>query len=253
MFTVEDRELCVRRPTAEIRVKSQLVYNKAIREAIDSGSILQRQLDDYASKLGLWDDEKRKKVEELQEQLRTLERKLKGGANTCASKDEAKDTAFEMRRLRWELIATQQSRNDLYPYTAESYADESRMKYFVSMCTLDNNSGKPLWKSYEDYIADSESPLGVAAMSNYLELTFDHLQSVENEWEESKWLKSNGYVNDKLQPINKEGKLIELESGKLIDEKGRYITEDGNLCDRDGFLLDENGNYTVEYKEFENE
>lgn len=248
--TNEQRELCVRRPTAEMRIKSQLIYNKAIREAIDSGSILQRQLDDYATKLGLWNEEKRKQVEDLQSRLRSLERKLKGGANTCSSKDEAKDTAFEMRKLRWELIGVQQSKNDLYPYTAESYADDARTKYFVSACTLDNNTGKPLWKDYAEYLSQSESTLGITAMNNYLELIYDSLPSVEAGWEENKWLKDHGYVNDKFLPINKDGKLIDLSTGKLIDENGRYVDEFGKLIDVDGYELTEDGSYAVEYREF---
>lgn len=248
--TGEQSELCVRRPTAEMRVKSQLVYNKAIRDAIESGSILQRQLDDYATKLGLWNDDKRKQVSELQDQLRSLERKLKGGANSCESKDDAKVTAFEMRRIRWELIATQQSVNDLYPYTAESYADDARTKYFVSVCTLDNNSGKPVWKSFDEYLSQSENPLGILAMSNYLGLIYDHLQSVEAGWAENSWLKDHKYVDDKFRPVNEKGQLIELDTNKLINENGQYITEDNHVCDRDGYLLDETGSYKVDYVEF---
>lgn len=248
--TNEQRELCVRRPTAEMRVQSQLVYNKAIREAIEGGSILQRQLDDYATKLGLWDDAKRKKVEEIRENLRSLERKLKGGANTCSNKEEAKNIAFEMRKLRWDLINVQQSRNELYPYTAESYADDARTKYFVSVCTLDNNTGKPLWKNYNEYISQSENPLGTLALSNFLELMYDHLQNFDADFPENKWLLDNKYVDEKYRPINKEGKLIELDSGKLINENGQYVNENNQLCDSDGYLLNDNGEYIIDYAEF---
>ena len=255
-FTVKtedgnELELSVKRPTAEIRSRAQLIFNKAFREAIDAGSILQRQLSEYATKLGLWSEAKDKEVEELQQKLRDAEIKLRGEANNFDSKEEARDFAFQMKELRWKLINTQSARNNLYPVTAESYADEARERFFVSQCTL-NQQGKPYFKSYEDFLSQSDSEVGVAAHSAYIDLIYSDVGSIEDGWVENQWLKKYGYVDEKnraIDPVNKW--LIDISTGKRISEQGTYLTDDGKPCDREGNLLDEDGNYLVSSRSFD--
>lgn len=259
VFTVKDVdgnevELCVIKPTAKTRVHSQLVFNKALREAIDNGSILQRNLEDYAEKLGLWNKEKSDKVESIASRLREMEKKILAEANAFASKEEARDCAFEMRKLRWEMIDINRSKNDLYPYTCEAYAEDARMKYFVSQCTLDNTTGKPYWRSYEDYCEASETDAGHEAMIAYMELTYGDMGEIGADWPESKFLVKYKYVDSKLRPIDKNGNLVDIESGRRINENGQYVLDDGvTFCDRDGNPLDASGQYVVDTKEFVDE
>lgn len=247
----QDVELAIKKPTGEIRVKSQLVYNRSFREALETGSILKRNLDSEATKLGLWDENKQKEVEDLQKQHRDLEAKLRSGAYSFETKEEARKCALEMRKLRWKIMEVARSKDDLYSTTAESYADEARLKYFISQCCIYNDTGKTYYKSYDDFLSQSESEIAKQALSNYFELMVDEMGNIENDWMEIQWLKNNGYMNDKNQLIDSNGRAIDEDSGLFIDDKGRFINSNNEYIDIEGRLLDEDGNLKVEFKSWE--
>ncbi len=69
----------VKKPTAQDYNKSQIAYNKAFREALDSGALLRQKLTDYMKEQGIWDEKKEKQYEDLVEQISGMEEALKGG------------------------------------------------------------------------------------------------------------------------------------------------------------------------------
>jgi hypothetical protein len=254
VFTVKDEngnelELAIKKPTAKIRIDSQLFYNKMFKQAIEEGSMLSRNVEKEAEKLGLWSDDLKKEAENIVDQLRSLELKLRGGANSFDTKEEAKECALKMKELRNELIEINRSKDDLYPFTAESFADDARIKYFVSQCCIDNNTGKTYFKNYEDFITNSDGEIAKEAVSNYLELIYSDLNDFQSNFYENNFLKDHGFMDDKYRLVNKDGKLVDSE-GNLIDENGRYILADGSFCDKKGNPVDADGNYVVEWKDF---
>lgn len=257
VFTVKDEngtelELAVKKPSADIRIKSQLIYNKMIKEAIVAGSMLNRAVESEAVKLGLWNDELKAKAEAVADELRTLELKLRSGANAFNTKEEAKGCALKMRELRSELIEINRSKDELYPITAESFADDARIKFYVSQCCIDNNTGKTYFKSYDDYLERSDSEVASAALGAYFELMYSDVGDWQGNFYENKWLKDNGYVNDKYQFVDTKGRLVDSE-GNLVNEDGRYINEAGEFVDKKGNRVDADGNYIVEYKDFDSD
>lgn len=256
VFTVKDEngndlELAIRKPTAKIRIDSQLIYNKTIKQAIESGSFLVRNIEKEAEKLGLWDDAVKKEVEETVEKIRSLELKLRSGGNSFSSKEDAKACALEMKELRSHLFELNRGKDELYPYTAESFADDARVKYFVSQCCVDNNTGKNYFKNYEDFILNSDGEIAAEALAAYYELMYDDVSNFQSAFYENQWLKEYGYVDDKYRLINSEGKLVDSE-GRLLDENGRrYVLADGTFCDRGGNPVDTEGNYIVDFKPFD--
>lgn len=256
VFTVNvdgnDVELAVLKPSADIRISAQLHYNKAWRQSVESGSILLRNLDSVAEEQGIWDAEKRRQVEDLEKQILASERQLMGGANNFASLDDAKKCALEIRALRNKRLDVLRSKNELYQYTAESFADDVRVKYFVSQCTIYNDSGAKYFKSYEDFLNQVDSEVAVKAMTNYFELMYADFDTGEKDLYENKFLLKYGMVDDKFRLIDPVHRwLIDPETGKRIDEQGRYLTDDGQYCDRNGLLVNEDGSYLVPFKEFE--
>lgn len=256
VFTVtvdgNELELAVKKPTAAIRIDGQLQYNKAWRQSVEAGSLLLKDLDKVAEEHGIWDDAKRQEVAAIEKDILTLERKLMGGANSLSSVDEGKKVALEIRSLRNKRLELLRSKNELYSYTAESFADDARVKYFVSQCTIDNNSGNKYFKSYADFLEQIDSEVAIKAMSNYFELMYDDFDTGEKDLQENKFLLKYGYVDDKFRLIDPVHKwLVDPETNRRIDDKGRYLTDEGQYCDRDGVLVSETGEYLVEYKDFE--
>lgn len=249
VFTVDGLELAIKRPTAEIRNRAKLIYNKAWKEAVVNGSMLKRNIDKEAEELGLWGNSEKEKCENIKDQLRSLELKLRSGASSYSSKEDAKADAFKMRELRAELLEVNRAKDELYPHTAESYADDAQLKYFISQCCINNASGAKYFKDYEDFISNSEGEIAQAALGAYFELMFSDVEDFQAQFYENKWLKDNGYVDDKYRLINADGKLVDTE-GRLIDENGRFINEANEFVDKLGHRVDEDGNYVVDYVEF---
>lgn len=254
-FTTQDENgneltLAILRPSPKIQIESQLVYNREWRKAESNGSMLRMDIDEVAKKRGLWDDEKAKKVREIEDEILSLERKLRGGANELNSILEGKEVALKIRKLRGDRVELISARNGLDRYTAESFADTARIQYSVYATTVYNDTGKPYFKSYEDFLEKSNDKVAVDAMSNYIELMFEDMPKDQDTLYENKFLLKYNFCDDKYRLIDEQGRLMN-EEGKLVDENGRYVNEVGEFVDRDGYRVDKEGEYIVEYKEFD--
>lgn len=244
-----DLELAITRPNPKQQIESQLWYNKAWRDAEKAGSILRRNLDDLATKHGLWDDEKRTRVTSLENEIIDLERKLRAGSTHYRTLVEAKAVALKLRELRSERYNLLLSRNSLDQYTAENHADEARLQYLTAMCTVYPDTGKPYFKSYDNFVERSSEKVTIDAVTKYLELVFSDQPKDEDQYE-VQWLKKYNFVDSEGRLINSEGKLI-TEDNKLIDKNGRYIDREGNYVDKDGIRVTETGDYMIEFVEFD--
>jgi hypothetical protein len=248
----QEIELAVLRPSPKVQVAAQLEFNRAWAQAEKAGSILRRNLDELATRSGLWSDELAKKVTDLETEIVALERKLRGGANSFSTVDEAKACALKIRSLRAERLGILRDRNSLDAITAEAFADSARLQYLVSQCTVyneGNKAGQPYFTSLDNYLSLSEGELALAAFNAYLELLYSPSGETSDEVYENTWLKKYKFMDDKGRLIDSKGRYVS-EDGKLIDSDYNYILPDGRLCDKDGNLVDKNGNYIIEYKEF---
>lgn len=254
VFTTKDEdgktvELATKKPTAAQRVQSQLVYNKAWKIAEAAGCTLRRSLDDLARKHGVWDDEKVARVRELETQIISKEKQLRSGANSFKSVEDAKQCALDIRKLRGERMDLLRSRDELYSYTAESYADDVRIKYFIAETTVNNESGVPYFKSYDDFLEKSETDAARDSLVNYIQMTVEDLPDENASLFENQFLLKYKLVDEKYRLVNKDGHLI-AEDGRLIDEEGYYVDKTGKRCDRDGTPVGKDGEYDIEFKEF---
>ncbi len=63
----------VKTPGAEEIKKSQIVYNRAFKQALDDGALLRQKLTAYMRDQNLWDDAKQKQYDDLLEQINEME------------------------------------------------------------------------------------------------------------------------------------------------------------------------------------
>ena len=62
-------ELIVNKPTGSQNTESQIVYNTAWLKAESKGCILRANLDEVAERHGLWNDEIKKKLEDIEKEI----------------------------------------------------------------------------------------------------------------------------------------------------------------------------------------
>lgn len=251
--TVDGKEMkfAVVRPSARHQQHGQLVYTRTFRQAVKPddgkpGAIVRGALESVMREQNLWDDSKETRLRALQKKLLEGEKALaKGGIKL----GKAREICLDMRRSRWEINQMLADRNALDLNTAEAQAENARFNYFVSACTLYDDTGKPYWENEEAYLsapADEVSSKAASAMGSLL-------YNLEDDWEsrlpENKFLRTYKFVNDAGHLVNKEGHLIDSQ-GRRVNEAGRLINDKDELIDAEGNRLTEEGDYLVEFANF---
>lgn len=249
-----DVEVMIIKPTTKHFRDSQIAYNKAFREALDSGALLRQKLNDYMIEQGIWSEAKQKKNDEYVEQIRGMEDTLKAGGIKLS---DAKEMALRLKGLRLEFQVFLAEKNALDSASVEGQADNARFAELLRLCIVDKNNKTPLFKDEKSYEANATEPWVVEASSQLANLLYGLDPNYANNLEENKFLKEFNFINENLQLINDEGHLVDAD-GRLINEDGRFIayrTEEGKknkdqeqvyFVNRDGqevvCITDEDGN-----------
>lgn len=240
------KKLAALRPNYKTKQRATLVYNKAFREAVEAGSIVRQKLDSVLRKQDLWDDDKEAQYKELRARLLENERKLAKGGIKLA---EAEKLAKQMVQDRADFRELNRDRNELDQKTAEAHADNAHFNYLVSACTVDAETGKPYFASYEEY-EESDDPVAAHAANALGTLLYDLDDDYQKKLPENRFLLKYGFMNDDMRFIRKsDGKLVDIE-GRLVNEKGQLVNEEGQLVDTEGNLIDEEGEYIVDFEPF---
>ena len=239
-------ELCVVRPNVKQRQEGQKVYNKAFRDAVESGAILRGKVNNVMREQNLWDDNKEAEYRKLLEKINGAERKIKSGGIKL---NQAKDLALEMRKDRAELRALTSERSSLDNNTAEGQADNAQFNYWVSSCTVYSETGKTYFSNYEDYLNRDDDPATGQAAGSLAMLLYNLDPDYEKKLPENQFLAKYNFVDEELHLVDKTGRRVDSE-GRLVNKDGRYINEAGELIDIHGNRVNEEGDYVVEFSPF---
>jgi len=222
------------------------VYNRAFRDALESGALLRNKLEDHMRTQGLWDDSKQKELEEVQSAILENEKKLaKGGIRLKVAKDLALEMADERVNMRNILM----QRNSLDGNTAEGQADNARFDYLVSASLVYTDSGKPYFKDLADYRNRSTEPVALEAARRLAQIIYGLDSNYEKNLPENEFLVEFKFADDELKLVNDKGQHVDRE-GNLLNEDGRFIDEEGNLIDKEGNPVTEDGQYKFERAPF---
>ena len=244
-----DRAFSITEVTLQQQNEATKVYNRAFRDALESGALLRNKLEDYMRNQGLWNDDKQADLELLQKEILDKEKQLaKGGIRLSV----AKDTAMEMSEKRIEIRTMLMERNSLDGSTAEGQADNAKFDYLVSASLVYNDSNKPYFKDLADYRNRNTEPVALEAAKRCAQKLYGLDSNHEHNLAENKFLKEFSFIDGDLRLIDNDGRLVDRE-GNLVNEDGRYIDEDGNLVDVDGNPVTVEGEYDFERQPFLNE
>ena len=240
-------------PDTQITKEGQLAYNKAFREALQSGAILRQRLSQVMTEQGLWDEQKEAEYIKVLEDISDLEKTLQKGG---ISLSDARHIAIEMRQKRAEFRALIAERSSMDNNTAEGQADNERFSHLVYKCLLDEK-GKALFTSKEHYESLAAEPYVTSAASQLAEKLYGLDPNYESNLPENKFLTDYKLADESLRLVNEEGHLIVIDdegNERLIDENGRYVAyEDSGekyFIDVNGERVSEEGEYEIEFSPF---
>jgi hypothetical protein len=226
--TEGDITVLVKKPNRKDLNESQIAYNKAWRKSLDDKAILRQKLNDYLTEQGVWSEDKQKQYEDFVKKINDRELVLKKGGIPLK---KAKTIALELKRLRVgfrELISERSSYDN---NTAEGAADNARFDYLVSVCVLDPNTNKPVFKDIDDYNERGSEGWAVKAAGELANFLYNLDPNYEQSLPENEFLSKFKFTDSKGRLVNKEGHLIAIdEEGveRLIDEESYYVAYDEN-------------------------
>ena len=247
------QEIYLQLPASEENKAAQLAYNKAFKEALQSGAILRQKLQKVMNEQGIWDDEKEEQYQGILKDINAGEKELsKGGI----SLSEAREKALEMRKNRVEFRSLIAERSSMDSNTAEGQADNERFSHLVYVC-LKNSGGKLFFKNKEEYEDNSNQPYVVKAAGQLAEKLYGLDPDYDRNLPENKFLEAYKFSDTATRLINKEGHLIDIDKEgveRLIDEDGRFIAydkdEESYFVDKDGEIVNTDGDYTLAFTPF---
>jgi hypothetical protein len=194
---------------------------------------------------GEWNNALEQELMDSYKEINDAERKLaKGGIK----KSDAKTLALRVRAIRNRQAEILSKTRSMDEYSIEAQVDNANFDYLVFICILDEE-GKRVYKDIDDYKENGNDEVTIKAASKLAEMLYGYDENAEKELPENRFLLKYGFVNDKLQLIDKDNNLID-ELGRRIDNDGRLLNGEGKFIDIDGNLLDADGNPIEEFQEF---
>lgn len=251
----EDVTCYVRKPNSkdykEAKLYSTAIVSDMIRRKTHDGKpafLVRSQLPEIRKEAGIWTEEHARKMIELSQKVDELEKKLYAGG---MKKSEGKKIAFELEDVRREQFSLISNMNALDENTVEATQENSEFDYLFSCCLLDEE-GNQVFSSVDDYKERaSDEPYYFTAARELQNILYGTSQVEETikERPEYKFLQKFGFMNDKMQLVDKNGNLVD-RTGRRIDSEGYWINDDGKRIDRDGNLIDDITRTSVEFGEF---
>lgn len=215
-------ELAVCRPSPKQSQEGNRVYNIAWAEGVRDKLLLREVIGDYMREQGIWDDAKEAKLQSILKSIAETEKALVSGK---MKKSEGKALSMKLWDLRVELRTLLARKTATENNSVESQAENARFNYFVSVCTVYNETGEPVFSSLDDYLGRDED-WAFECATRMSSMLYNLDPDFEKNLPENKFLKRFGFINEDLA---------------LVDEKGRTVTRDGKLVDSEGFYISETG------------
>lgn len=236
----KDITIVVYKPSSKQLLEAQVVASNKFKECLKAGVMLKSSVEEELIKQGVWNKEKENELQELGKKLNEAERKLARGAAGGFKKSEARELALNMKDWRIKQTDLFLSKNQLDNWTCEAQAENTEFDYLVATCSK-TEDGRPLFETLDDYRERADKPYAFDAATALAQLRNKIDLSWIDKLAENRFLRENGFTNDKGQLINSAQKLIDRD-GKLISENGRFVDEENNFVDRDGQKVDADGN-----------
>lgn len=210
---------------SEAKMHSAKVFNQARL----GGAMLKSQLWDHMRQTGLWTEEKQKELETLDNLIDSTLLDLKKGKNgKLKTLSDARKGALMVRVARMQKRMLMAEYSNLEGMTIDGLSDQAYFDSLVTSCVL-NEEGTKVFSNIDDYFERSNEPW-VSLCTE--ELGYLIYSGIDRNWEqhlpENQFLSKYGFVNSKLELINKEGQLVDFDMKPITKEPEPDFSEFDN-------------------------
>lgn len=202
-FSFEKKKYYVKQPTQADINEAELVYKIKFSQATRLGAMTSTEAQKIIDSRNLWGAEDQEKVHKLIIELNTK------GADLMKTSKLAVggQLLYEMKVLRDKIMLMNLRRNSILDNTAESYADDHRIQFYVVACTF-NDDGSKAFEDLDAYLVQAGTEFGKTCLIKVITLVAHAGEDFRESWPETQWRKKQGLIDDDYNPIEK--KMDEL-------------------------------------------
>jgi len=202
----EERVLRLNRPNQKLLSQGDFVYRQHFSSAIRAGILTNAEANKILKDRNIWNDDQEKEAADLRDDIRELEKKLD---SPSLSNEYGQKICERLKKLRNELYDFTSLHSSITDNTAESMAHEARIKFYASECTVDNENGRKLFRSFDDLNDRLDETEALSAYREALIANFERILGVEMpsglaaELPENRWLKSREQKEEESKATTK--------------------------------------------------
>ena len=214
-FNFKDKDFSIARPTQEELMEIDMEYRKGFSVAIRNNIMTEFESKKRFEKDGIWGETNEDEMRQLQLEIVNMELELEKKDGS-----DGRTLAFDLMDKRNKLVELLQYKTHLFKgQTAEGYANERKTLMFSALCTMKAKGGRA-FKDLQEFLDHEDHEFtancyGQASLADY-GMSEEDLNPVTLE---NKWLKEQGYVDDK-------GQLSEKYYTETLTDGGLTVKED---------------------------
>lgn len=226
-------KLSIKMPNFNELTEADFTYSAKIAELVKSQStkklLLRQELETFLKNEGIWTEVQVKKVEKLQKEVQTLNKKLDRGGIKLS---EGRKIAIDMMNKRAEIFETIKCRQVFDHATIESVAESHRNDFIVYLSVVYAENGQRYWPDFDSMLNDKNSAAFRDGYTNTLSIVFGVDADLERRLPETKFLLKHRFIDENLRYITKEGSYC-TEDGKPIEKDNPNLTEELPFLDEE--------------------
>lgn len=211
-FTVGQDKFYVMKPTQEQVAQAEFVYKTKYSEALRYGALTHHEAERIIEERNLFTEDDAKSAGKLLFEITELSHKL--------SKEDklskGLDILIKIDGKRREVLTINRRRNAILDNTAEAYADEQRLHYYIIACTYQGN-GEKVFANTEELIARSNDDVAVKATKYTIYIVANEGEDFRSEWPDYQWRVKHNLVDSDMNPVDE---IPEDFKKKLQEEVG---------------------------------
>ncbi len=147
-------DICIEfiQPDNSIKLRANLIYDKAYNKAISEGMLIAKDLEKLIKERNIFTDKDEEKLEKLKSQLHGQEVLLSKTLVVRARQDRLKKIINSLKKEIDELHSKKTSKLIM---SVEAKAEEEKSLFICCNCTFNTGKNELYWKTYEDLLKET--------------------------------------------------------------------------------------------------
>jgi len=163
IIEIRGLELVFKQPDVALKMKAAMVYNKAYKEAINSGLLSRKDLSELIKKRHIISEEELNRLSRLESKLEAQKILLSKTTKVRANQDRLKKIISD---LESEIFSIKEKEMSKLMLSAETKAEEDRYNFLCAKSVYHNDS--LFWPSYEIYKKETNLLLKNEILSEFM-------------------------------------------------------------------------------------